>query len=327
MRLRVPSRGAWGCLPVAMALLAALPTPAAEETAAVSGALTARVTNVSAGDHLRVTLEDGGWRVVALEGVHCPHFRTEAGQRAKQFTAARAEGQTVQVTPVREFGKVVYGRVVLPDGRDLAGLLLAQGLAKPVENAATAPLEEERPMPRRAERPVEDAEPSKGLTGIRSVDWGGRAEWEEHEGVRKQAFEDPEGVPTLRLKGDPEAAAAARAAFQAQQRQYFEQLEARRRAAEEQARAAAQPPASAEDESGAGETAPGNVGAAGYGPGYEGFYADYGAAWTPGWQSYRPGMPPGGIGPTAPDAAQTPPAKPTLPASPPPAPRNGYRQP
>src|SRR5262249_4765037 len=88
-----------------------------------------RVVGVTDGDTIAV-LRDDHATTVRLVGIDAPEKGQAYGQRAKQFAASLAFGQTVTV---RASGRDRYGRllgeVILPDGRSLNQELVRAGFA------------------------------------------------------------------------------------------------------------------------------------------------------------------------------------------------------
>jgi micrococcal nuclease len=88
-----------------------------------------RVVGVTDGDTISV-LRDQRAVTIRLEGIDAPEKSQAFGQRARQFAAAQAFGQTVTV---HVSGRDRYGRlladVILPDGRSLNQELVRAGYA------------------------------------------------------------------------------------------------------------------------------------------------------------------------------------------------------
>jgi endonuclease YncB( thermonuclease family) len=89
----------------------------------------ATVTAVCSGYILEVD-HGGTTERVVLTGVDCPWSSTTNGKRAKQFASERVLNRTVHVTVIERKSKLVYGKVRLESGEDLATLLLAEGYAR-----------------------------------------------------------------------------------------------------------------------------------------------------------------------------------------------------
>jgi endonuclease YncB( thermonuclease family) len=89
----------------------------------------ARVVGVTDGDTLTVLL-NGRAAMVRLLGIDAPEKGQPYGQRAKQFTASLAFGQTVTVwTQERDRYGRLLAEVILPDGRSLNQELVRAGYA------------------------------------------------------------------------------------------------------------------------------------------------------------------------------------------------------
>jgi micrococcal nuclease len=104
-------------------------TKGRQRKTAAPGKFTGRVVGVSDGDTLTV-LRDKTPVKVRLWGVDAPEKSQAFGQQAKKRTSALAFGETVTVLPedVDRYGRTV-ARVVLPDGRSLNWVLVAEGYA------------------------------------------------------------------------------------------------------------------------------------------------------------------------------------------------------
>lgn len=89
----------------------------------------ARVTSITDGDTVTV-LHNRTQIRIRLYGIDCPEPGQPFHTRATQRTAALAHGQTVTVKPesLDRYGRLVAW-IVLPDGRSLNELLVAEGLA------------------------------------------------------------------------------------------------------------------------------------------------------------------------------------------------------
>jgi micrococcal nuclease len=106
-----------------------------------------RVVGVTDGDTLTV-LRDGRAVRVRLVGIDAPEKGQAYSQRARQFAAALAYGQTVTVRVAgHDRYRRILGEVILPDGRSLNRELVQAGLAwwfrRYSRDAALAHLEEE----------------------------------------------------------------------------------------------------------------------------------------------------------------------------------------
>lgn len=89
----------------------------------------ARVTSIADGDTL--TVLHGRTQVrIRLYGIDCPEPGQPSHSRATQRTAALAHGRTVAVKAESydRYGRLVAW-IILPDGRSLNELLVAEGLA------------------------------------------------------------------------------------------------------------------------------------------------------------------------------------------------------
>ncbi len=89
----------------------------------------ASVVHIADGDTITVFHDDHRVRI-RLWGIDAPEMAQAWGPEAKQFTAARVEGQTVtlQVHDTDRYGRTV-AEVILPDGRSLNRELVRAGLA------------------------------------------------------------------------------------------------------------------------------------------------------------------------------------------------------
>jgi micrococcal nuclease len=96
---------------------------------ATAGEFHGRVVGVADGDTITV-LHNGRAEVVRLHGIDAPEKGQPFGERAKQFTASLAFGQTV-VVQVRDRDRYrrTVADVVLPDGRSLNQALVRAGYA------------------------------------------------------------------------------------------------------------------------------------------------------------------------------------------------------
>jgi len=91
--------------------------------------LVCTVTSVSSG-YIFVIDNNGTEELAALEGITCPWTTSSLGAAAKAFTIERILGKQVRVTILERLGKLSHVEVYLPDGADLAELLLKEGLAQ-----------------------------------------------------------------------------------------------------------------------------------------------------------------------------------------------------
>jgi len=112
------------------ALAVGLMTLTVEGGCATAGAedFVCSVTSVSSGHILQIN-NSGTVELAVLDGIKCPWTSSADGVKAKAFTAERARGKQVRVTVVERRDKVAYVELRLPDGADLAELLLQEGLA------------------------------------------------------------------------------------------------------------------------------------------------------------------------------------------------------
>jgi micrococcal nuclease len=90
--------------------------------------LTGRVRYVVDGDSLYIHSHS---EQIRLWGVNTPEEGEAGYMAAKSFLERTAKGQTItcQQMHVDKYGRTV-GRCYLPNGRDIGGLLIEQGLAK-----------------------------------------------------------------------------------------------------------------------------------------------------------------------------------------------------
>jgi endonuclease YncB( thermonuclease family) len=111
---------------LALFLLYALAGTAGERVLAT---YTAPVVHIADGDTITV-LHDRQRVRIRFWGIDAPEMAQAWGPEAKQFTAARVEGQTVtlQVHDTDRYGRTV-AEVILPDGRSLNRELVRAGLA------------------------------------------------------------------------------------------------------------------------------------------------------------------------------------------------------
>ncbi|MEJ5368115.1 MAG: thermonuclease family protein [Bryobacteraceae bacterium] len=89
----------------------------------------ARVVSIADGDTLTVLHQRRQIRI-RLHGIDCPEPGQPFHRRAAQRTAQLAFGQTVTILPQSRdrYGRLVAS-VLLPDGRSLSQILVAEGLA------------------------------------------------------------------------------------------------------------------------------------------------------------------------------------------------------
>jgi endonuclease YncB( thermonuclease family) len=111
------------------------------------------VVRVTDGDTI-VVLRDRRPAVVRLVGIDAPERRQPYGERARQFAAALAHGQTVRVRATgRDRNGRLLGEVELPDGRSLNQELVRGGYAwwfrRYSRNPVLARLEQEARADRR----------------------------------------------------------------------------------------------------------------------------------------------------------------------------------
>ena len=124
-------------------LLAIALAPAAAES--LDGPVPARVLAVIDGDTIAVSAhiwlgQDIEVRV-RLAGVDAPELKggcaleRDLAHRARAFVAARLDGGPVRLTEIRvdKYGGRVVARVATAGGEDLAGALMAAGLARPYD--------------------------------------------------------------------------------------------------------------------------------------------------------------------------------------------------
>ena len=91
--------------------------------------LVCTVTSVSSG-YIFLIDNNGTEELAALEGITCPWTTSSAGAAAKAFTTERILGKQVRVTILERLDKLSHVELLLPDGADLAELLLKEGLAQ-----------------------------------------------------------------------------------------------------------------------------------------------------------------------------------------------------
>ena len=191
-----------GTIAAGLAVLAVVATYAAH-----AQTLTATVDLVSAGHILRV-LENGERRLVVIHGIKCPKTTTVDGRDAKALTTERTAEGEISLEVMEQRGKITYAQVTLPDGDNLAEILLAKGLAEwderfaednarfaELEDAArqqklgmwSSPVRQELDTPHRLKTPREDGQ----------------------ETVQTHAYRDTDGVLNLQLIGDEPSTARA----------------------------------------------------------------------------------------------------------------------
>ncbi|MCX5757667.1 MAG: thermonuclease family protein [Candidatus Hydrogenedentes bacterium] len=196
---------------------------------------TGKVTSVSSA-HIVQVEHDGKRELVVLNGVTSPNSKTPEGKQAKAFVANRALDQEVKVEVVRRSDRIVTGTVFLPDGTDLAQLVLSEGMGS--WNRLTAPdntryrdLEAGAKMQNLGlwglERPaaatIPPAAPAKPAARVEPNKAGARAEPQQPADGKK---------PKLVLRGDADVAEAAHAQFEKEQ-QTTEEERARQAAEQE----------------------------------------------------------------------------------------------
>src|SRR5262249_45654393 len=150
---RVPGRGSQGrdstLGRIALAAIALVFLVGAARVEEFSG----RVVGIADGDTISV-LRDRRATTIRLVGIDAPEKGQAYGQRAKQFAASLAFGQTVtvRVTGHDRYGRLL-GEVILPDGRSLNQELVRAGYAwwfrKHSHDLTLAHLEEEARVERR----------------------------------------------------------------------------------------------------------------------------------------------------------------------------------
>lgn len=113
-------RKAFGCIVAAACIVCMGGRAAAED-------LTGKVALVASGHILQVE-HDGKRELVVINGVLSPDSKTPAGKLAKAFVANRALEQDVKVTVVKRSERIVTGTVFLADGKDLAEIILSEGM-------------------------------------------------------------------------------------------------------------------------------------------------------------------------------------------------------
>lgn len=91
--------------------------------------LVCTVTSVSSG-YIFLIDNNGTEELAALEGITCPWTSSSVGAAAKAFTTERILGKRVRVTILERLDKLSHVELHLPDGADLAELLLKEGLAQ-----------------------------------------------------------------------------------------------------------------------------------------------------------------------------------------------------
>lgn len=94
---------------------------------------TGKVVGIQDGDTITI-LRNGRQARVRLDGVDCPELGQPFGRNARERVSALAFGQVVVVRESsgragRDRYRRVLGQVILPDGRNLNRLLVAEGLA------------------------------------------------------------------------------------------------------------------------------------------------------------------------------------------------------
>jgi endonuclease YncB( thermonuclease family) len=98
-------------------------------TAISAAEMKGKVVGVKAGDALEI-LSGGKVFAVRIEGIDCPARDERFGKASRRFAAEHAFMADVTLEIVSAAGEKGFaGRVKLPDGRDLAALMIGSGMA------------------------------------------------------------------------------------------------------------------------------------------------------------------------------------------------------
>lgn len=202
--------------------------------------ISGKVTSVSSG-HIMQVEHDGKREIVVMLGISSPDSKTPEGKLAKAFVANRALEQTVKVDVAKRSDRVVTGTVFLPDGTELAQLVLSEGMGS--WNRMTAP-DNTRYRDLEAGAKLQKlgmwgADGGDAVTTAPAVPGkpAGRVESSQPAKAKAEKQESEDGKkPKLVLRGDADVAEAARAEFEKEQQTAAE--DAVRQAAEQERQAA-----------------------------------------------------------------------------------------